>query len=137
MSRSGYSEDWDDDQWSMIMYRGAVKSAFRGKRGQAFLREMLAALDALPVPMLIAHDLEANGAVCAIGAVGRARGVDMARIDPGDAETVAGIFGIATCMAREIVYENDEGFSQDSSIARWVKMRAWIKSEIRDARAAA
>jgi len=47
MSRSGYSDDCDD-QWSLICWRGAVKSAIRGKRGQAFLKEMLAALDALP-----------------------------------------------------------------------------------------
>lgn len=133
MSRSGYDDyDGDCDQWQMIMYQGAVKSAFRGKRGQAFLREMLAALDALPIPILIANDLEADGAVCAIGAVGKARGVDMTKLDPEDAETVAGKFGIATCMAREIVYENDDWCGHDSPIARWVKVRGWVQSQIRE-----
>lgn len=33
MSRSGYSEDLD--MWDLIRWRGAVKSALRGKRGQA------------------------------------------------------------------------------------------------------
>lgn len=132
MSRSGYTDDWDcdSDQWQQIMYRGAVASSFRGKRGQMFLLEMLAALDAMPIPMLIANDLEDDGAVCAIGAVGKARGVDMAGLDPEDAETVASKFGIATVMAREIVYMNDEYYR--SPIARWVYMRAWIQSEIRD-----
>ena len=55
MSRSGYHDGID--QWDLIRWRGAVASAIRGKRGQAFLREMLDALDALPEPKLIAHDL--------------------------------------------------------------------------------
>jgi hypothetical protein len=131
MSRSGYNEDYECEQWQMIMYQGAVKSAFKGKRGQAFLREMLEALDALPQPMLIAGDLERGGAVCAIGAVGKARGIDMTDIDPEDAETVAETFGVATCMAREIVYDNDEWSRHESPIARWVRMRRWVKAQIR------
>src|SRR5258708_2686320 len=107
MSRSGYSDDCDD-QWRHIMWRGTVKSAIRGKRGQAFLREMLAAMDALPEKKLVASELEANGQVCAIGSVGRARGIDMSKVDPEDYDTVAGTFGIATPMAQEIVYMNDE-----------------------------
>lgn len=49
MSRSGYCDDGDYGQWEMIMWRGAVTSAFRGKRGQAFLKEMLDSRD-LPAP---------------------------------------------------------------------------------------
>jgi hypothetical protein len=37
MSRSGYSDDLEN--WSLIRWRGAVASAIRGRRGQAFLRE--------------------------------------------------------------------------------------------------
>lgn len=59
MSRSGYYEDYEHD-WYQIMWRGAVKRAIRGKRGQAFLREMLTALDALPEPRLIAEKLESG-----------------------------------------------------------------------------
>jgi hypothetical protein len=47
MSRSGYSDD--HSEWDLIRWRGAVASAIRGKRGQAFLRELLVALDAMPV----------------------------------------------------------------------------------------
>ena len=46
MSRHGYSDDCDNE-WRAIMWSGAVKSAIKGKRGQAFLKELLAALDAL------------------------------------------------------------------------------------------
>jgi hypothetical protein len=61
MSRSGYSYDDDDDNWSLIKYRGAVASAIRGKRGQALLRAVLAALDAMPEKRLIADDLVFQG----------------------------------------------------------------------------
>jgi hypothetical protein len=45
MSRSGYSDDLDP--LALGRWRGRVASAMRGKRGQAFLREMLAAMDAM------------------------------------------------------------------------------------------
>lgn len=144
MSRSGYSDDMED-QWRHIMYRGAVASAFKGKRGQSFLKEMLAALDALPVKRLVADELATpdlitcsqwglfeTESVCAIGAVGRARGVDMKALDPEDAETVAGTFGIAESMAREIVFMNDEEFysGNETPEARYARVRAWVESQI-------
>lgn len=134
MSRSGYSDD-NDDQWQFIRWRGAVASSFRGRRGVAFLTEMLAALDALPEKKLIADELEQHdGAVCAIGAVGKARGLDMSRLDPHEPEAVAGAFGIAHAMASEIVYTNDERFSRQSPEERFVRMHGWIKNEIWNAR---
>jgi hypothetical protein len=134
MSRSGYIEDWDGDDWQYALCRGRVVRAFRGKRGQAFLKEMLAALDAMPEKRLIAHDLEtSDGAVCAIGSVGKARGVDMSKLDPEDADTVAGTFGIAPSMAREIVYENDEGgIHNETPEDRFIRIRKWVVREIRD-----
>ena len=134
MSRSGYSEDCDND-WNLIMWRGAVASAMRGKRGQAFLKEMLAALDAMPEKKLIAHQLESGGAVCAIGSVGKARGLDMQGMDPEDRDTVAETFGIAPALAAEIVWENDEANSyfrnEEKPEARFARMRAWVASQIK------
>lgn len=135
MSRSGYSEDWDFDQWAMIRWRGAVTAAIKGKRGQAFLREMLAALDALPDGKLVASELEENGQVCALGAVGRARGVDMAAIDPEDYSRVAATFGVSEALAREVVYENDEmsSWGNETPEQRFWRMRRWVASQIRSA----
>lgn len=131
MSRSGYTEDCEDN-WGLICYRGAVASAFHGKRGQKFLREMLAALDALPEKKLIANELEADGAVCAIGAVGKARGVDMSKLDPEYIEQVAATFNIAEAMAREIVCMNDEyGPLKETLEERYARMRRWIESKIK------
>ncbi len=133
MSRSGYSDDCD--QWDLIRWRGAVASALRGKRGQNFLKEMLAAMDALPEKKLIAHELEEDGAVCAIGAVGKARALDMSEIDPECREQIAGKFGIAEAMAAEVMFENDQDFSYwahatETPEARFARMRAWVAGQI-------
>lgn len=128
MSRSGYNDDIDD-QLQFGRWRGAVESAIRGKRGQAFLKEMLAALDALPEKKLITGHLESDGAVCALGAVGKMRGLDMTGIDPHDSERVAGKFGIAYAMTCEIVFMNDEEFNSywcKTPEERFTKMREWV-----------
>lgn len=129
MSRSGYDEDCD--QWQLIKWRGAVTSALRGKRGQSFLREMLAALDALPIKRLISHHLVENGEVCAIGAVGLSRGIDMSSFDPQDSDAVASSFGIAPAMARELVYLNDEAlpyWSNETPEQRYGRMYRWLEA---------
>lgn len=58
MSRSGYNDDIDN--WALIKWRGQVASAIRGKRGQKMLRDLLAALDAMPEKSLIVHELESE-----------------------------------------------------------------------------
>lgn len=107
MSRSGYTDD-NDDQWASIRWRGAVKSALSGKRGQAFLRELLSALDAMPEKELTTAELQVDGQFCALGVVGQARGVDLAQVDTEDWQQLSSTFGIAESMAREIMYENDD-----------------------------
>lgn len=132
MSRSGYSCDGDIEQWDLICWRGAVASAIKGVRGQAFLLEMHRAMKALPEPKLIAHELEEHGAVCAIGAVGKARGVDMSGIDPEDRERVANVFGIAPALAAEIVFMNDEAdrWSKETPEQRYARMLKWIEEQL-------
>jgi hypothetical protein len=129
MSRSGYSDDCEN--WSLIRWRGAVASAIRGKRGQAFLKEMLTVMDALPERKLISDKLEMDGAVCAIGAVGKARGLDMSKIDPDDRETVAYKFAISPALAAEIVYVNDDHDVCETPEARFARVRRWIEAQIR------
>jgi hypothetical protein len=156
-----------------------VKNSIRGKRGQRFLKEMLAVLDAMPVKRLIAHELATDGhesldgyydwdknpepgdigvvycemgaivggdelinpstgkpirvgEVCAIGSVGKARGVDMSPLNPEDTEGVAAFFDIADPLAREIFYLNDEYNCQETPEQRWVRMRAWVASAIKE-----
>lgn len=141
MSRSGYCDDIDN--WAMIKWRGQVASAIREKRGQKLLTDLLVALDAMPEKSLIAHDLETEeGEVCALGALGRVRGIDMQKLDPEEPESVAAAFGIATPLAQEIVYMNDDyldavwnestkRYEDVSPELRWAKMRAWVASQIK------
>lgn len=132
MSRSGYSEDGDYDQWATIRWRGAVASALRGKRGQAFLRETLAALDALPTPELIPNNLMAEGSFCTLGAVGHARGMDLQGVDAEDHERVAKVFDVPHALACEVMWENDEaGLWSETPRARWERMRRWIIEQLK------
>jgi hypothetical protein len=150
MSRSGYILDsWDDDG-ATACWVGAVRSAIRGRRGQAFLRELIAALDAMPVKALIADDLVTeSGECCAIGAVALARGQDVSEIEPEDPVAVADAFGIARTLASEIEFQNDDdgkwlalhywrglheigsdGHYCETPEQRWQRMRHWVASQI-------
>jgi hypothetical protein len=130
MSRSGYSDDCDG--WELIRWRGAVKAAIRGKRGQAFLREMADALDALPDKRLITHELQtSDGDVCALGSVGLKRGQDMTQLDPEDYDQVAAFFGISQALAREIEALNDDWDSEKPE-HRWQRMRNWCAEALKD-----
>ena len=137
------------------MWRGMVASATRGKRGQQFFKDLLSALDAMSEKRLIADLLEDGpaGEVCAIGALGRARGVDMRALDPECPEQVAPIFNIAECLAQEVVYMNDEYSRyvhfelpgpprypykahdwyrrEITPEERWQHMRDWVSKQIR------
>ncbi len=135
MSRSGYTDDYE--QWQVNLWRAAVGRAIAGKRGQALLCEMLEAFDAMPDKRLISEDLISDGRVCALGAVGVKRGMDMSEIDPDDHEAVAAKFGIAHAMACELMYLNDEwGPRAETPEQRFVRMRAWVVGKIRAAVAA-
>lgn len=179
MSRSGYCED-GDDVLAMGRYVATRNKAMRGKRGQAFLKELLAVLDAMPVKELVKEELvegydpylialEAtphrywwnepylrpfDGSVCALGAVGQARGIAMTHLDPDEPGQVAAAFGITETMAREIVYANDEMscgrneelygpwhhsdrrygtrylYFPETPAERWTRMRKWVEDQI-------
>lgn len=129
MSRSGYVDDLEN--WQLIMWRGAVKSAMRGKRGQAFFKEALAALDAMPEKRLIANTLEADGEFCLLGALGHHKNMDVSKLDPEDSELVSDQFNIADALAREAVFMNDEGaYYDETPEQRWIRMRKWVESNI-------
>lgn len=167
MSRSGYHDDFEDPL-ELGRWRAQVRSATRGKRGQALLKEALAALDAMPEKRLVPYELEVSstadakhaeawakiwgndvsvpeyverivkrpkgareGDVCMLGAVGKARGLNMVDLDPEDHEAIANTFDVAGPLAREIVYMNDEcGPYNETPEQRWTRMRAWVASQI-------
>ncbi len=129
MSRHGYVEECDD-YWQSIRWSGAIKRALRGRRGQAFLRDLVVALDALPAPRLIGEELEnENGEFCALGAVGRVRGLDMSKLDTEDHHALSAAFGIPRTLAAEVMYENDEGAGTPER--RFAHVRRWALRNLR------
>lgn len=129
MSRSGYSDDCDN----LALWRGAVESAIRGKRGQQLLRELAEAMDAMPVKELITDALVEDGAYCALGVVGAKRGIDMTGIDPHEPDQVSKAFNIANALAQEIEFVNDDDFGLDhgeTPAQRWTRVRKWVAEQI-------
>ena len=180
MSRSGLTDDIED-VLAYGRWRGMVASSIRGKRGQAFLKELLAALDAMPEKRLIRNALIVDGEptyemrdiivgadelvardgtvcamgdVCTLGALGKARGLDMSDVDPDDFESVSDIFDVVECLAQEIEWMNDEAgvrrrvpipnvredkwdcfdydFLPETPEDRWARMREWVASKIKE-----
>lgn len=148
MSRSGLSECDGEDQWGFIRYRGQVASAIRGKRGQAFLKELRAALLTMPKKELLKAGFSRGGEVCALGSVALRRklkaGVGMEtalkqveeEFPKGDdayscAGDVCDKFGIAQALAAEIMWENDSEYGSDRSPkGRWKAMYRWVREHI-------
>lgn len=135
MSRSGYNDDCSG--WDLIRWRGRVASATRGKRGQAMFRDLLAALDAMPVKELAAHTFETDGKFCTLGVLGHARGIDLKPLeyagDEANTGAVGKAFDIAAPLAAEIMFENDQDFSyrdDEAPAHRWARMRAWVASQM-------
>lgn len=126
MSRSRYVDDCEH----LELYRANVRRTIHSKRGQAFLRELAASMDAMPEKVLIAEQLiDDAGYVCAIGVVCKARGLDVSKVDYEDAESVGNTVGISRIMAAEIEYENDEAGPwqvDESPEQRWERMRKWV-----------
>lgn len=141
MSRHGYVDFDGEDVLAQGRWQGAVLSALRGKRGQAFFKELLEALDAMPDKALAAHSFTRGGEVCALGSVALKRGIDVSEFEPPqgddswddeiDHDALGAKFGIATVMAREIMYENDEGGSSETPQQRWTRVRKWVVENIR------
>jgi hypothetical protein len=133
MSRSGYQDDLDP--LDLGRWRGMVASASRGKRGQKFFRDLVAALDAMPEKRLVTTTLKnSEGEVCALGALCQSRGVEVPITEDEsefDASWTSRQLDIARCLVQEAVYENDEGsWDREIEERRWQRMRAWAENNI-------
>lgn len=134
MSRSGYTDDGDcDDDLALGRWRGIIASATRGKRGQRFFLDLVAALDALPDKRLVSGELQnKEGAVCALGALGKFRGVDVGALDTYDHEALGKTFNVAEQLTQEVMYENDERrWNRMTDEQRWQDVRAWAVKQLR------
>jgi hypothetical protein len=130
MSRSGYVDDYDGQ---VELYRQAVENAILGKRGQALLRRLRDALDAMPAKRLITDAIQdERGEVCALGALDPTAPNAVDGYDAAD--KIARHFNIAPALAAEIVYMNDEYCDwrtpAETPEQRWTRMREWVRKQI-------
>lgn len=130
MSRSGYSDDLD--VLDLGRWRAIIRSATKGKRGQAFFKALVEALDAMPVKELISSDLQDDsGCMCTLGALAAHRGVPLETLDTYDYSQLGETFNIAHQLAQEVIYENDEGsWCCETPENRWHRMRTWAAKQI-------
>ena len=145
---SRFWDSGDDSEMPLALWRQAIENALSGRKGQATLRELEAALLALPQKRLIEGALCHDGEVCALGALALKRGA----IDPenppyledGGAAEVGDWaehhLGVRYALAWEIQWHNDEGQWQGDYLRRgraetpeerYERVLAWVRSRIK------
>lgn len=131
-----YCYDDDSDPCQEGLIAGALRSAVQGKRGQQFLRDLVQALDALPLPELAAGALEdeETGCCCAFGAVRRLRGADAVPLwfnpmeEDMTPDNLAEPFNVSETLAWAVVQANEDGMTgndESTRRLRWKEVRNW------------
>lgn len=154
--RIGYSDE-EDYPGQFGLWQGNCQRSLKGKAGQAALRELEAALLALPSKRLIAGEFEdADGEVCSIAALAKHRGIDSGQIEANpeyDMEQVGVELGMPRLVAWKVVEMNDLHFNgKDLLFAegpyrwpgeqpyayievtpeqRYERMLAWVREQLR------
>lgn len=155
--RLNYSDD-EDYPGQFNIFQANCRRSLRGKAGQRELRELEAALLALPTKRLIHGALtDDDGGVCAIACYAKHKGVDLSTFDPdanySDEVGIAG--GMPRLVAWKVVEQNDfqidgrwiraEGpainiwghrgpdsvWMEYTPEERYEKVLAWVRSELR------
>lgn len=148
---SSGSEDWDEGR--QALWDNAVNRATYSKRGQIVLRELEAALLALPEPRLIEGLLCDGSGVCAVGAIAAYRKVqgglswedafkaldesDQYDAEGGDfpsldstAQQASDTLKMAFSLAWSMAYTNDELLGHMTSEGRYERMLAWVRARL-------
>lgn len=146
MSRITYAEEEDFPGQAELWDANRLRS-LKGQKGQAALRELEAALLALPSKQLIADELEdAEGNVCAIGALARYKnyGGSLELPEPknefeehvvSDAMIkVAGKLSVPRLVAISIIERNDDACAwkrdDETPEQRYERILGWIRKQI-------
>lgn len=140
----------DDGTIPYGLWENAVRRALRGKRGQAALRELEAALLALPEKRLIAGRVSDGASVCTLGALAlsreTAKGVPVANAledlrqrypEDDDADDLAAylgrdVLGLRVTLAWALIDENDESLPEElvTPEERYAAMLAWVRRQL-------
>lgn len=144
MSRISYDEGYDGPDTSGL-WAHSERRAFASARGKAALKELEAALLALPAKRLIESNVCDGSDVCAIGSIALKREIDAGKdreaalsdlagkwggedwYDPYD---LAPAFGIAKTVAFRTVEANDEICQDDTPEERYANVLDWVRRKI-------
>jgi hypothetical protein len=145
-------EAWDDEPYpnASELFQRSVDNAIKGKSGQALLREIEAALLALPEKKLLGSGVCEGGEVCMLGAVAVARAMKAGKTRE---EAVVALERDAKaagqyedddktfkylkralaikqhCLAWQLVFENDECYVKTDE-QRYERMLKWVQERI-------
>lgn len=106
--RLNYSDE-EDRPGQFALWDANCRRSIAGKVGQRELRELEAALLAMPEKRLIHGELtDDDGGVCAIACYARHKGLDLSKFDPEDESDEVGIAaGMPRLVAWQVVALND------------------------------
>lgn len=135
---------YNDEGMPIGLWRGAVKKAIEGRRGQAALRELLAALLALPEHRLAFDSLYDGRDSCAIGVLALSRAQDAEERDEvilqllgedgGDIVAMSQFafeeLGLTYTLAWEIIEANDSDEGHLTPEERWREVVGWVRARI-------
>ena len=146
-------EDEEDYNNQALLWEANLERSLKGRKGQAALRELEAALLALPDKRLIANQtVDDGGSVCAIAALAQHRGYkgDLSLpkepdYDKDDFEywdeyeyqeaveaamlKIAADLGVPRMVASAIIYENDDTYISTPE-QRYTKMLRWTQRHL-------
>lgn len=138
----------NDNYHEVLLWRANLRRQLAGRRGQQLLRELLAAIDALPEKKL-GTQLYDGDQVCSFGAVALQRRVAageepqavLADLQSHNDEADDGLMPdwaewylqIPPHMAWEIPFVNDNEYGDlETPEQRWIRVRAWICANLKD-----
>lgn len=149
--------EYDGEGPPPAFWQQAARNALRGRKGQAVLRELRAALLALPEPRLIEGRFCSGLDVCPLGALakqrlaagstipwGRAPFTSMEELEERLGEELeeewttvdlGEAMGLKKTLAWTIAYENDEGnWNTETPEQRYQRMQSWVEGQLREER---
>ena len=129
--RLNYSDN-EEYPGQFALWQANCQRSLRGRRGQASLRALKAALLALPEKRLIAHEIQDDtGAVCAVGALAKQQQRNLVTSDPDETVKLGEQCGLPHLVAWKVVEENDITLDAVTAEQRYDQMLRWIEEHLR------
>lgn len=144
--RISYSDE-EDYPGQFDLWQANCRRSIHGKAGQASLRELEAALVAMPSKRLIAEELDNGEDVCAIGALVRYKQITPIADADFEMEEVGMECGLPRLVAWKVVELNDvelsdhmwdsakQAYRQRTPEERYTSVLSWVQRQLQKAQA--